>query len=324
MYAHSLDSDSLIYPLVGFAIACASMGQFPPSPGAPAPTSRPAIPATQPGEFQPGVRIDWASRSVRVRARVIDSTGPMEFFACTSGKEHESILLLEARPTHIFQALGLIGLTPGKPAIWDETGRARPAEGDLVDVRVEWMQDQQAREAHWSEWVLDAEYLHHPPRLPFVFAGSLLRPDGRLACEISGAALALVDMPDALLAPTRSRSDRSADLWALSDRRAIPPPETLVTLVLAAPKPLQPSVALDFRGDFRVDGRVERAADVADLLRVCARLGAPRATIRVQGALAADVRRAAAELARCGLPAGAVQFETAGPASAPASGPATP
>ena len=34
--------------------------------------------------------------------------GPLEFVACFGGKEHESILRLEARATHIFMAMGLV------------------------------------------------------------------------------------------------------------------------------------------------------------------------------------------------------------------------
>jgi hypothetical protein len=312
-----------MFLLLAALIAIFCCGQFPP-PQAPAPASRPATPATQPGEFQPGVRIDWAARCVRVQARVLDSTGPLEFFACGGGKEHESILLLEARATHIFQALGLIGLTPGKPATWDESGRVQPAQGDLVDLRIEWTHEGRGRNAHWTDWVLDAEYMRRPLPLPLVFAGSLVRPDGQLACEISGAALALVNMPDALLAPTRSRSDRSADLWALPDRRAIPPPETSVTLVFDAARPRPCAIALDYRGDFRVDGRFERPADVADLLRVNSKLGVPPAAIRVNGALAADIRRATADLARSGVSADAFRFEAGAASSAPASAPARP
>jgi hypothetical protein len=291
------------------AISCTA--QFPPTspdrpPSAASTTSQPA---TQPGEFQPGVRIDWPARCVRVEARVLDVVGPLEFFACGGGKEHESVISLEARATHIFQALGLIGIAPGKPPAWDEGAqRTRPAEGDLVDLRIEWSQSGQRRDVHWTEWVLDAEDLRQPLPLPFVFAGSLMRPDGRLACELSGAAFALVDMPDALLAPIRSRSDRSADLWALPNRPSIPPPGTPVTLVLRAPAPRQFSVSLDLHGDFRVDGRVVSAADTADLLAVAARLGQTSLPILVQGALAADVRRARTCLERNGIAPDAVRF----------------
>lgn len=310
------------------AISCAA--QLPPVAPDSSPTAArpPGSSTTQPGEFQPGVRIDWPARAVRVRARALDSVGPLEFFACGGGKEHESAVLLEARATHIFQALGLIGATPGKPPVWNEgTRRTSPAEGDLIDLRVEWSQNGQPREAHWTEWVLDAEYLRPPLPLPFVFAGSLARPDGRLACEISGAAFALVDMPDALLAPTRSRSDRAADLWALPNRREFPPPGTPVTLVLQTPTLREHTLSIDFRGDLRVDGRVERAADVADLLAVAARMGRAPLTVHVEGALAADVRRARTALTHCGIASDAVRF-TPGPAdrprAAPASGVAAP
>lgn len=227
-----------------------------------------SAPASRPGEFQPGVTIDWASKAVVLRASVVLRGGPIEFLACRPGKEHESLLLLEANAAHIFMALGLIGLEPGRPPIWDEKNQqVREATGDLLDVSFSWSEEGKTRSAGWTEWILDAEFLRRPVGRPLVFAGSILRPDRTIACERSGAVLALVDMPDSLISPARSRSEREADLWALANPAALPPAGTEVQVVIRAAEARRWEFSINARGDVLVDGRIERIEEVIELIR---------------------------------------------------------
>ena len=87
--------------------------------------SRPA--ATQPAghaaklppgvaQYQPGIRIDWQHYEVQADAAVVLRNGLIELFACSPrSREYESIVRIDARPLYLYQALGLIGLTPGHP-----------------------------------------------------------------------------------------------------------------------------------------------------------------------------------------------------------------
>ena len=104
-----------------------------------APLQSAAPPSSQPGaasgrvvDFAPGVRINWQRPQVELAARIALREGPLELFACSPHtREHESVLAVEARPWHIYQALGLIGLRPGQPVTYDEQNdRWLPADGD--------------------------------------------------------------------------------------------------------------------------------------------------------------------------------------------------
>ncbi|MBI5864098.1 MAG: hypothetical protein HZB38_06285 [Planctomycetes bacterium] len=295
--------------------------QFPPDQ---ATSTKPAsAPTSRPGEFRPGVVLDWQARTVRVQAHVVLDRGPLEFLACGPGKEHESILLLDASGKDVFFALGLMGNSPGSPPHWDEQQqRFSPAAGGLVDLRLRWTADGKTQECPWTDWVLDAEYLRIPLERPFVFAGSRMRPDQRLSCDVSGAVIALVNMPDSLLAPARSRSDRTDDLWAVANSRLIPPIGTQVQICLTAAAQPTTAIVLDFRGDFRVNGRIERPEEVAERVHVLRELTPTRPVpISVQGALEADVRKAAAALRALNTPDSAIEFQRPSP---PASAPGSP
>jgi hypothetical protein len=65
----------------------------------------------------PGVTINVQERCVDVEGSVCLHRGGLELVACTKGtKEHESIVMIEAKPMHIHAALLLLGARPGSPA----------------------------------------------------------------------------------------------------------------------------------------------------------------------------------------------------------------
>lgn len=72
------------------------------------------------------------------------SEGALELIACNKdGKIHESIVAVEARPSHIHTALLLLGANNGTPAMRRPVNEARtrwvdvPPTGDLIDVFLE-------------------------------------------------------------------------------------------------------------------------------------------------------------------------------------------
>jgi hypothetical protein len=65
----------------------------------------------------PGLVVDTKAREVRLEAEVCLQQGSLELLACSPGtREHESILVVKAKPSHIVFALALVGLPPGSPA----------------------------------------------------------------------------------------------------------------------------------------------------------------------------------------------------------------
>ena len=105
----------------------------PKKPGAP---SAQAIGQSKP--YAAGVAIDWHRRSVEVVGRVVLRDGPLELFACSARtREHESIVAIDARPLHLHQAMGLIGLEPGSPGRFDpKTERWIAPTGDTLRLRL--------------------------------------------------------------------------------------------------------------------------------------------------------------------------------------------
>lgn len=279
------------------------------------PTTRPATSsASGVVAFQPGVRIDWTNRRVLVDARVVLRAGPLEFFACVApNRAHESVLLLEGSATHVYMALGLIGLTPGHPPQWDEAaGRMLPPEGECVDVRVEWAGAAGApNTAQAFEWLREIEYGRAPLPRPWLFCGSVVGRDGRLAADASGAGIALVDFGDSLLTLSRGHVDRNADLWVEAHTPAIPPLDTRVVVVLSAARPMELRMRLDALGELWVNDCCTTAADAADLLLLNRRMGATSPQkIDCASPLRSDVAALRLRFHALGVPADSLRVET--------------
>ncbi len=297
----------LLVPLAG------DLGTKPPD--QPPADSRPVSSASttrpqQPVAFQPGVRIDWQRREVQVAARVVLRAGALEFLACWPGKEHESIVRCEAAAVHVYLALGLLGLLPGHPPAWDvDTDSFGEPAGDLVDISFRWEQNGRTETADAYEWLRDLEYGRTPSARPWVFAGSIRRPDGALSADVTGVGVALVDFPDSLIALSRCHSSRTAELWVEANTAAIPPEGTAVQLVLRPAAPRAHEVTVDFRGAVWVDGRYCSATDLGDLVRLSRQLDPAHVQeITVDGALRSDELRLRQALVEAGVPDEALRF----------------
>lgn len=260
--------------------------------------------------FRPGVGIDWSAPAVLVDGEVALDRGPLEFFACFGGKEHESVIRLKASGNDIYLALGLIGLTPGRPPRWNADCEAfEPAQGDLVSVEIEFEDGGVRRRIAATSMLRGIEYGEAQWTRPWVFAGSIRRPDGSLSCDRSGVGIALVDFEDSLLSPPRAYVSRNQDLWAEVNTDAVPPRRTPVVVLLSPARPWSPTIALDHRGDVTIDGRMATPADVAEQVLLIRRLDVRFVlSLRVEGAYAHDQRRLEAMLAQRGVEPGAIQW----------------
>jgi hypothetical protein len=296
--------------------------QFPP-PAATAPASRPKAA----GEFQPGIRIDFPTQTVSVAGRVALDSGPVEFLACFPGKEHESLVLLDASARHVYEALGIAGHAPGKPQTWHEQRQAYdPAEGDLIDVSFRWRDTAGGeRQAAAFDWLMEIEFARPALDRPLVFGGSVRLEGGRIAAQASGAGVSIVDMPDALLVPLRAQSSAAAELWAVVRAEAVPKVGTPVTVCFRPATLRQRRAELDFRGDLRLDGRITPLPEFLEFVQANRRIsGTYVCRVEAAAALRADVFRFTAALRQAGLNEAVQVVRDAPPASAPASQPAGP
>jgi hypothetical protein len=194
----------------------------------PASVARPAI-----VEFQPGVRINWGRRKVEVDGVVVLREGLLELFACSPNtREHESIVRVDARPLHIYQALGLIGLEPGHPIrLNPETKQIEPARGGPVEIEVRYEINGQTRQHPIERWMRTAGEGRPLNPQPWVFAGSAPTPEGNFMADAEGTVIAVVDFACALIALPERYSDRNDELWLEPATEAIPERWTECTLI---------------------------------------------------------------------------------------------
>jgi hypothetical protein len=159
----------------------------------PPPVEERTPPAAQDGmqELFPHVRADVDRRIIEfdgiVPIDAHDERAPrvyLEVTVCTPDtKEHESLVMTRARPSHVHAALLAIGLSPGNPGgfRWeDDTMTTLSPEGDPVIVTFIYRDaDGRKREIPATTWVVNAEtgkpFANGDDSGGFVFAGSVMR-----------------------------------------------------------------------------------------------------------------------------------------------------
>jgi len=255
--------------LVAGAIALAvDSGAAAPPPAAPATSpddagsEAPATANTDPKVTQAfaGIRIDRTNRLVDVDATVIAPSEPwLELLACKRNTlEHESLLILEAEPSHIHTALLLLGLKPGSPVGVEEVGTflygidarhplrlertwpkflAVPAKGPRVRISLVYQKDGRQVEQPASEWVIDRETKRKMASDIWLFTGSSFYRDGddreRYLADINGTAISLVNFGDDLLArDTAVQGGQGGGNVYGANEKTVPPPGTKVKIRL--------------------------------------------------------------------------------------------
>jgi len=217
----------------------------------------------------PGIKINIDSWSVDVEATVSLRYGLLELIACTKdSKEHESVIAVNAKPSHIHTALLLIGATPGNPAmrkIIGEGDEARfidlPPRGGLVDVYLVIDTDEGKKEFPINQFIEKAHddfYQERPAEDPeqkpelypthtFMFTGSVLVEHGednprQYVADYSGNVISLVTFGDELLSTPEIHDDANhALVWQVRSQ-GLPEIDSPVTLRL---KPQRAQVPKD-------------------------------------------------------------------------------
>ncbi len=232
---------------------------------APPAATRPAsAPASRPAkivQFQPGIRIDWTHREVLADATVVMREGLIEVFACSPHqREHEAVVRLEARPLHLYQALGLIGLRPGHPIrINEETEKIEPATGDPVQIQIRCEREGRTVQEPIESWLRVEKTGKPPSRLPWVFAGSVNTENG-FAADFEGTVIALVDFGSSLVALPEQHSSSNEELWLEPATEQIPAVGTRCVLVLRA-GPLR--IVVDRAARITLNGQQVSRAELA-------------------------------------------------------------
>jgi len=151
----------------------------------------------------PSLRVSPKAGVIEVDGRVCLQSGLLEVVACTSyGKVHESLLVVDCRPTHLHAALLLLGLVerPGQvPAL----GEGGALAGDRVAIDVTWTGPGGATvTSRVEDMLLDTKDGTTMPRVGFVFTGSRFIKVGDrevFGAHASGQIVTVYHDPDAIL-----------------------------------------------------------------------------------------------------------------------------
>lgn len=283
-------------------------------------------------EFAPGIVIDWSAAAVELDAKVVLREGPLELLACSpQTKEHESILVIPARPLNIFQALGLIGLQPGSPPFYDEKQEKwYPASGEPLELRVRWRAGDSARDEPATKWLSEPRTGKPPESLIWVFSGSVMREREKFAADGDGTVAAVVDFDSALISPSVRHSADDEELWLIANKDEIPPVGTRCTLLVRSAYHPRIEAAVTPSGALEVDGKPVDASAAGGLLERNRDHRTPFLLVRVAASAEADKvekwkRELEAELTRLKLdPRTSLRFlkESAPPTPAPSPSPA--
>jgi hypothetical protein len=183
---------------------------------------------------------------VEIRAWTCTPEYPLEQIACSPAtREHESLMVVTAKPSQIHAALLMAGFAPGTPGRWtydnNTIGTIAPT-GDQVDVLVRHA-DKQGRivEHPIGDWIRDIEGKAAFPKQPWVFGGSVIAkntarmgPGQHYVADMSGSIIGLVTFGDEVLGFSSVISDQAdvqaAEWEAKTDE--MPPVGAQVTLVL--------------------------------------------------------------------------------------------
>jgi alpha-galactosidase len=201
--------------------------------------------------------INFQKRCVDLEATVCLDRGFLELIACTQRtKEHESIVVIDARPMHIHTALLLLGAIPGNPATRepsDEHGTRWidiPPQGDPVNVYLVFENNHGEMVEHpISKFVAPADEQPEKPRgdgdrveFPhtFLFAGSLLRRNGEgqrtYSSDVSGNVISTASFGDELLCLPGVHDQHAGSLLWQVDPTELPEVGSSVTLRLRPKK----------------------------------------------------------------------------------------
>jgi hypothetical protein len=215
---------------------CASAGREP------APAEAPAPRVVHPCE---GITVRPDDRVVEIEGWACLEAGWLEQIACAPrSREHESLVVVKARPSDVHAALLLAGFEHGAPGRWsyaDGEISFTPPTGDRLEVRARYEREGQTIEESIRSWIVDAGGIPSFPGTPWVFAGSeevenpdWMGPGKHYVADQTGSIIGLVTFGDEVVGFEEVLADQQSVQpleWQVGIQR-VPPVGTPVTLIL--------------------------------------------------------------------------------------------
>ncbi len=223
----------------------------------------------------PGITVDTKAREVRLEAKVVLRKGPLELFVCSEGtREHESVLAVRARPSHVTFALALLDLSPGKPGFVTEGGAFSPPAGEVLRLTCRFTGADGKRRAAPAYRLLRlvgaGEGLDRP--IDWVYVG---RPEAEAlrAADREGTVVCLSNFAEAVIDVPFESTSANADLVYEANPEVVPKVGTPVQLVIRPagrriePKKVQVEVVLEKGKPARLDGKAMDLDTLAETVR---------------------------------------------------------
>ena len=197
-----------------------------------------------------GVTVQPAGGVVEVEAFVCLDGGWLEQVACSPDtREHEALLVIEARPSNLHAALLMAGFEPGTPGQWSYDGgtvAVTPPTGDIIEILVRYQTDGRSVQEPIGVWMVGALDDRPFPDGQWVFAGSSLAenrgwmgPGEHYVADLTGSIIGLVTFGDEVIGYERVMADQEAveaTQWRVNTGH-VPPIGTPGTVILRATSP---------------------------------------------------------------------------------------
>ncbi len=194
-----------------------------------------------------GIKINAATREVRIPTQVCLKKAPIEFMLTTdTGKTHETVLTTTIAPIAIQVAMLLVNYQPAtegllakvpadeRPKVWkEEPPKSKGA--NRVKISVEWKVGTETKTSPLSQWVQNADVRRPPPDLDtWIFNGSYIDERGFIA-QHEGSIIGIwLDRGAIFNSP--AEGNWRDDLW-ISLPANIPDEGTPVTLIISPANP---------------------------------------------------------------------------------------
>ncbi len=229
----------------------------------------------------PGIVVDTKGREVRLEGTVCRQDGALELLVCSEGtREHESVIVVKARPSHVTFALALLGLEPGQPGYTTEGGGFSPPAGQVLDILARFRVKEETDEG--EETVVREVPAHKLLALGNSSAGArpidwvyVGRPSRRAlaAADHEGTVVCLSNFVEAVIDVPFESTDVDANLLYEANRETIPPEGTPAEVVIRPrqrrirPKKVEIEVLLEKGKPARLDGKEMTLGELEEAVR---------------------------------------------------------
>lgn len=184
------------------------------------------------------VFVDRLNRFIEIPAKVNMTEGILEYYGVSSnGKLHESVLELDAEPSHMHLGLLLIGLDPREYSKEDDPYKVPTIarEGGRIEMRVRYVdpETREERDIPAEDWLWDRKAEKHPPPQVWYFQGSAFW-SGRYSADSDRSVVALIPDSSAVVVIGGDAGNpyRGDALGFEVNKQLIPPKDTPVKLAL--------------------------------------------------------------------------------------------